>query len=127
MSIRIPSAAPTHRDNLQAVAGFFGIPATGKTMQELTGISNSSLSRVAQGASDQPREWQHLAVLAEYVRELAFLMTQMSGRSSPVGNMATWLTTATLQTRSGRMYAKDVLADPDLARDALDALRLAAE
>jgi len=116
----------SHAQDIRDIAEFFGVGVTSGLVSQLTGMSTSSLGRVAAGESRQPAQWEHLAVVAEYVRETrALLMAMSGGQTRPQGDMKIWLAAAQLPTKYGRRYMKDVLADPEMAREALDTLRQA--
>ncbi len=116
--------ATTEKQDLETIAAFFGIDRTGKLMRDLTGASKASLSRVLNDLTERTEEWEHVATVAAYVRELRSLVEEASGgQTEPQGDMSRWLVTAHIPTAGGRALAIKALSDPTLAREALAGIR----
>jgi len=117
-------AETTEISDLAEIGAFFGLETTSEMMSRITGLSPSSLSRVANGQTIQTGRWQHVAVVAAYVRELRSLLDEISqGQPGPRHSMARWLVSAHIPTSHGRLIAIDALSDPILAREALAGIR----
>lgn len=127
-----PISIPRSRgdaENLTAVATYFGLEPESAGMAKLTGMSQSSLGRIHRGAIQRPRPnaSAHLSVLAAFVNEAAELLERVTGAPATRASMRDWLHSGWVRTSQARMRPIDALSDPQLAVEALDELRRAAE
>lgn len=118
-------------EKIRAIAGFFDLEPDSIEMTRLTGLSSSSLGRVRRGEVERPRPTAsaHLSVLAVFVDEAADFLKRMTGDATPAdaGSMRDWLHGGWVRTSHGRKRPIEALSDRDLAIEALNELRRAAE
>ena len=115
----------TDQNSLLLVADFFGIPATGEIMQQLTGAGSSVLHRVKNGGKlGSADDRAHLEVLAAFVRELHGYLIRSMGSSSPdAPELERWLAAGQVEVGARTYRPIDALADRELAIGALNTLR----
>jgi hypothetical protein len=118
-------------DKVRAIAAFFELEPDSAEMAELTGLSASSLGRLRRGQVERPRPQAsaHIAVLAAFADEAAEFLDRMTGGDTPAsaGSMRDWLHSGWVRTSRGRCRPIEALADRELAVEALNELRQAAE
>jgi hypothetical protein len=111
--------------DLDQVARFFGLKPTGRTMEELTGLSASTLGRASQGTAGVDAS-KHIAVLAALTKELAGYWKRekqgSAGKPAPMG-MQRWLLVGRTLTIDGPRTPLEVLSDPGRAERLLVELR----
>jgi len=118
-------------DKVRAIAAFFELEPDSAEMAQLTGLSSSSLGRLRRGQVERPRPVSsaHLSVLAAFVDEAGDFLDRMTGArtSASNGSMRDWLHSGWVRTSRGRCRPIEALADRELAVEALNELRRAAE
>lgn len=130
----LPISVPRQRrdaDKARAIAAFFELEPDSAEMADLTGLSSSSLGRLRRGQVERPRPLSsaHLSVLAAFVDEAGEFLGRMTGAgaSAGEGSMRDWLHSGWVRTSRGRCRPIEALADKELAVEALNELRRAAE
>lgn len=130
LPISIPRQAGD-ADKVRAIAAFFELDPDGSDMVRLTGLSSSSLGRLRRRESERPRPVAraHVSVLAAFVDEAGDFLGRMTGESTPAGgrSMRDWLYGGWVRTSHGRKRPIEALSDRELAVEALNELRRAAE
>lgn len=118
-------------ENIQAIAGFFELEPDSSEMARLTGLSSSSLGRLRRGDVERPRPTAraHISVLAAFVDEAGDFLDRMTGNARPAskGSLHDWLYSGWVRTSHGRKRPIEALSDRELAVEALNELRRAAE
>lgn len=130
----LPISAPRQGrdgDKVRAIAAFFELEPDGGEMEQLTGLSSSSLGRLRRGQTERPHPpaSAHLSVLAAFVDEAGDFLQRMTGAptAAGAGSMRDWLHSGWVRTSRGRSRPIEALADHTLAVEALNELRRAAE
>lgn len=118
-------------EKVRAISEFFELEPDSAEMVRLTGLSASSLGRLRRGQVERPRPQAsaHLSVLAAFVDEASDFLDRMTGGHTPAsgGSMRDWLHSGWVRTSQGRCRPIEALADRELAVDALNEMRRAAE
>ncbi len=128
-STRTPDDFPapsftSETDDLQTILSYLGIQQSSTEAQRITGLSKSAISEVLSGK--RPRDThrrRHIAIVASVIHELSSARSASTGSPERGKSAIGWLHAAAVHTSRGQVAPLEVLADTDLALEALDGLR----
>lgn len=119
--------APTltaEAEDLRSILSYLGLSQSSLETQQITGLSKSGISELLNGqrSRDSGRR-RHIAIVAAVVRELSSARRAATGTSDRGKSAIGWLHTARVDTSRGRKSPLELLADTNLAIEALDRLQ----
>lgn len=119
-----PPTFTTEAEDLRTILDYLGLPQSSQEAQRISGLAKSGISEVLGGkrARDTSRR-RHLGIVASVIRELAAVREASTGTPRRGASAVSWLHTATVRTSAGQRTPLEVLADTDLALEALSDLR----
>jgi hypothetical protein len=102
---------------------YFGLAATSPELLKITGLGSSAIVEILQRLdhSDTSRR-HHIGVVAAVVERLAAGRAASTGSGLRRSQASDWLTKARISTSRGDLSPLEILADADLAKEALDDL-----
>ena len=111
-------------EDIRTVLVYLGVGQSSQEAQQITGLAKSAISEVLSGRRTRDTgKRRHIAVVAAVVRHLAEGRRAASGTEARQMTAVGWLHTAAVKTSKGTMPPILVLADTDLAKEALNGLR----
>jgi transcriptional regulator with XRE-family HTH domain len=119
MPMPVPTLT-TEADDVRAIVRYLGLAQSSREALEITGLSKSAISEVLSGRRrrDTARR-RHIAIAAEVIRRLADARRASTTTSERGASAIGWLHTARVETSRGPRTPLEVLADTDLAMEAL--------
>jgi len=118
-----PPQLPTERDDIVRIIDHLGIGPYDLELQVITGLPQATLLAVMSGHRRRrtPRRG-HIAIVAELVRRLSAGRWAAIGDGTPGGPIYSWFYLTQVPTSQGLKRPIDILADPVLASEQLQAL-----
>ena len=119
-----PIEFTSEADDLRTIIGYLGVGQSSEEALLITGLAKSAISEVLSGrrTHDTARR-RHIAVVAAVVRHLAEGRRAATGTVDRRVTAVGWLHTAAVKTSRGTKTPILVLADTDLAEEALTELQ----
>lgn len=119
-----PLTLTTEADDLRTLLDYLGLAQSSPEAQRISGLTKSGISEVLGGkrTRDTGRR-RHIGIVANVIEELAAVREASTGTPRRGASAVGWLHTATVQTSAGGRTPLEVLADTDLALEALSDLR----
>lgn len=122
MAMPAPSLTAEAED-IRTIIGYLGLSQSSDEVQQITGLAKSAISEVLGGqrARDTARR-RHIAIVASLVTRLSQGRRAATGASARGKSAVGWLHTARVATSRGDKTPLQVLADTNLAIEALNDL-----
>lgn len=119
MAMPVPNLTAEAED-IRTIIGYLGLSQSSEEVQQITGLAKSAISEVLSG--QRPRDTsrrRHIAIVAAVVKRLSEGRRAATRTSSRGKSAVGWLHTAPVVTSRGIKTPIQVLADTDLAKEAL--------
>ena len=113
--------AYTEKEDLDTIADYLQVEPTGTEMQRITGLSASTLSAVLKGQTASSRRREHTAIVGALIRAMARHRELATGSPERPRSAKGWLYAAVVKTPHGAKRPIEILADTNLAWEALAA------
>jgi hypothetical protein len=114
---------PSEADDIVAIIDYLDIGPYSDELQVITGLSQATLLAVLSGQRHRRTARRgHVATVAELVRRLSAGRLAATGDGSRGGPIYAWLYLMQVSTSQGLKRPIDILADPGLASEQLQAL-----
>lgn len=121
MVIKLPlPELTTEAEDIRAIIGYLGLAQSSSEIQQITGLAKSAISEVLSGQRTRDTsKRRHIAIVAAVVRRLSQGRRAATGSNARGQSAVGWLHTAPVATSQGRLTPLQVLADTELAKEAL--------